>query len=216
MNRDTSRPAVSNRRKPQREPDPFAVQILPSVLAIGGIIGLASAFILTLEKLAILGDPNYVPSCSINPVLNCGSVMTTTQAELFGFPNPLIGLIGFTAILFTGLGLLAGATFARWFWVGLQVGAFLGAIFVHWLIFQSLYTIEALCPYCMAVWIVTIPIFWYLLLFNLQRGHLTTPAGWAPMVRWATRYHTVVLVLWCLLVASLILQAFWSFWTSAL
>ncbi|PRC62285.1 hypothetical protein C6A85_03910, partial [Mycobacterium sp. ITM-2017-0098] len=30
--------------------------------------------------------------------------------------------------------------------------------FVHWLIFQSLYRIGALCPYCMVVWAVTIPL----------------------------------------------------------
>ena len=29
-------------------------------------------------------------------------------------------------------------------------------MFVHWLIFQSLYRIGALCPYCMVVWAVTI------------------------------------------------------------
>ena len=43
---------------------------------------------------------------------------------------------------------------------------------MHWLIFQSLYVIGALCPYCMAVWAVTIPICWYVTLHNLERGHL--------------------------------------------
>ena len=46
----------------------------------------------------------------------------------------------------------------RWYWVGLAVGTLLGAVFVHWLIFQSLYRIGALCPYCMVVWAVTIPL----------------------------------------------------------
>ena len=31
-------------------------------------------------------------------------------------------------------------------------------VFIHWLIFQSLYRIGALCPYCMVVWAVTIPL----------------------------------------------------------
>ncbi len=41
---------------------------------------------------------------------------------------------------------------------GLAAGTLLGTVFVHWLIFQSLYRIGALCPYCMVVWAVTIPL----------------------------------------------------------
>ena len=54
--------------------------------------GLAS-LTLTVEKIELLIDPSYVPSCSINPVLSCGSVMVTHQASVFGFPNPLIGIV---------------------------------------------------------------------------------------------------------------------------
>lgn len=42
----------------------------------------------------------------------------------------------------------------RWYWIGLAVGILVGVAFVHWLIFQSLYRIGALCPYCMVVWAV--------------------------------------------------------------
>ena len=44
----------------------------------------------------------------------------------------------------------------QWYWIGLTIGTLIGAAFVHWLIFQSLYRIGALCPYCMVVWVVTI------------------------------------------------------------
>ncbi|MEI8410760.1 MULTISPECIES: vitamin K epoxide reductase family protein [unclassified Kribbella] len=117
------------------------------MLLLGGLIGLAASAVLTVEKIAILRDPAYVPSCSINPVLSCGSVMTRPQAEVFGFPNPLLGIAGFAVVATVGAALLAGATFRRWFWLGLQAGVTFGAGFVHWLIFQSLYRIGALCPY---------------------------------------------------------------------
>ena len=42
---------------------------------IAGVVGLAAALTLTIEKIEILINPDYVPSCSINPVLSCGSVM---------------------------------------------------------------------------------------------------------------------------------------------
>ena len=67
---------------------PSAVWVL-----IAGAVGLAAALTLTIEKIEILINPDYVPSCSINPVLSCGSVMITPQASAFGFPNPLIGIV---------------------------------------------------------------------------------------------------------------------------
>ena len=86
--------------------------------------------------------------------------MRTDQAEVFGFPNPLLGLAAFPVLAATGAGLLAGARYRPWYWLGLQAGVTLGAVFVVWLIFQSLYRINALCLYCMVVWAVVIPTFW--------------------------------------------------------
>ena len=126
---------------------------------IAGVVGFAAAFTLTLEKIEILINPAYVPSCSINPVLSCGSVMVTPQAAAFGFPNPLIGVVAFTVVVVTGVLALAKVKLPQWYWAGLAVGTLLGVVFVHWLIFQSLYRIGALCPYCMVVWAVTIPLF---------------------------------------------------------
>lgn len=166
----------------------------------GGGLGLAAALVLTVEKILLLKDPSHRPSCSINPVLSCGSVMSKPQAEAFGFPNPLIGIVGFTVVVTLGVVLLAGAALPRWVWVGLGVGATAGVVFVHWLIFQSLYRIGALCPYCMVVWVVTIPLFWYLV-----------PHRLFPRV---ARVHGVVLTVWGLAIVGLILERFWSYWVT--
>ncbi|MDT5250831.1 MAG: hypothetical protein QOJ28_3465, partial [Mycobacterium sp.] len=37
---------------------------------IAGVLGLTAAITLTVEKIELLIDPSYVPSCSINPVLS--------------------------------------------------------------------------------------------------------------------------------------------------
>lgn len=189
-------------------------RLLPWLLAVTGAIGLAAAFTLTVEKIALLKDPEHVPSCSINPVLSCGSVMQTAQAEVFGFPNPLIGVIAFTAVTVLGVVLLAGAVLPRWVWIGLQVGVTFGVVFVHWLIFQSLYRISALCPYCMVVWTVMIPLFWYVTLHNLAGGRLGGPGARIGVA--VARFHTVVLAAWYLLVIILIGQAFWTYWRTLL
>ena len=77
---------------------PAAVWVL-----LAGIIGEVAAFVLTVEKVRQLQNPSYVPSCSINPVLSCGSVMLTKQASLFGFPNPLLGIAAFSVVIVTGV-----------------------------------------------------------------------------------------------------------------
>jgi uncharacterized membrane protein len=172
---------------------------------IGGGIGLAAAAALTLEKLAVLRDPNYVPTCSLNPIISCGSVMNSSQAEAFGFPNPLLGLVSFAVVVTAGVVMLAGFEPPTWFRIGMQVGVTFGVLFVHWLILASLYDIHALCPYCMVVWAVTIPIFWYTTLDTLRgRG-----AGQALI-----RVHSAVLAAWYVVIIALVLMEFWDYWVT--
>ena len=184
-------------------------RFLPWLLTLGGALGLLAAFTLTVERIELLLDPNYTPSCSLNPVLSCGSVMTTEQAAFFGFPNPLLGIGAYAVIVTTGAALLARVRFPAWWWTGLTVGSAAGIVFVHYLIFQSLYRIGALCPYCMVVWAVTMPIFWYTALATLDRTGVAR--GLYNALR---QYHAVPVVLWYVLIIGLSLQRFWSYWSS--
>ena len=184
------------------------------VLVVGGAIGLVAAAVLLIEKIRLLEDPDYVPSCSINPILSCGSIMRTDQAEAFGFPNPIIGVAGFAVVITVGMAILAGASFGRWFWLGLQAGVTFGVGFVHWLIFQSLYRIDALCPYCMVVWAVTIPLFWYVTLHNVQQGGDRRSGLMARIGAVAGDYHGVVLTAWYLAIVGLVGHRFWDYWST--
>ncbi|RRO18369.1 vitamin K epoxide reductase family protein [Saccharopolyspora rhizosphaerae] len=179
---------------------------------VGGAIGFVASFALIVEKVAKLVNPDHVLSCSLNPIVSCGSVMDSPQAALLGFPNPLIGVAAFPVVVASGVALLAGFRPPRWYWWGLQVGTTLAVVFIHWLIVQSLYSIGALCPYCMVVWAVTIPLFWYTTLRNLREGHLGS-AGRSLGSALGT-LHTVVVVVWYLVIVALILQRFWDYWTS--
>lgn len=179
-------------------------------LLLLGAIGLYAAFALTVDKIKILQDPDFVPGCDLNPVLSCGSVMRTEQAEVFGFPNPLLGLVGFGIVVAVGALLATGSRPATGVLVGLAVGSLAGATFVHWLAFQSLYRIGALCPWCLVVWSVTIPI-----------------AVWSVLTAWRTvRPSRLVDRLWSvryllvlgsyLAVVVLALVRFWSYWRTLL
>jgi uncharacterized membrane protein len=177
-------------------------------LLIAGVVGFAAAFTLTVEKIEILINPAYVPSCSINPVLSCGSVMVTPQAALFGFPNPLIGIVAFTVVTVTGVLSLAKVRLPQWYWAGLAVGTLLGVVFVHWLIIQSLYHIGALCPYCMVVWAVMIPLFAVVAPIALR-----SLAGNA-IARVLYQWRWPLVVLWFTALILMILVRFWNYWST--
>jgi uncharacterized membrane protein len=187
------------------------------LLVVTGALGLAAAITLTLEKIRLLEDPGYVPSCNLNPIVSCGSVMRTAQASAFGFPNSLLGVGGFAVVVTIGVAVLAGARLRPWFWLGLQAGTLFAVGFVHWLIFQTLYRIGAVCPYCIVVWAAVIPLFWYTTLHNLRRGVIPVPARWRDGVTGLGRsYHWAVPALWYLLIALLILNRFWYYWQTLL
>ena len=173
---------------------------------IAGVVGLAAAFTLTIEKIKLLENPAYVPSCSINPVLSCGSVMVTPQAAAFGFPNPLIGIIAFSVVVVSGVLAVAKVPLPRWYWAGLAVGTTLGVVFIHWLIYQSLYTIGALCPYCMVVWTVTIP-----LLVVVASIAVPPTSG---LVRALHQWRWSIVALWFTGLILLILVRFWDYWST--
>jgi uncharacterized membrane protein len=136
--------------------------------------------------------------------------MASRQGNLFGFPNMLLGLGAFAAVIVLGLTVLAGTHLHRMLWLGLNAGAFVGVIFVHWLIWQSLYEITRLCPYCAVVWTVTIAIFWYATLHNLKHDIIPVPAG-ARMVRTVVlESQGLLLAAWYGLVVMLVLTRFWS------
>lgn len=175
---------------------------------LAGVAGLAAATTLTVEKIHLLQDPSYVPSCSINPVLSCGSVMVTPQASAFGFPNPLIGIVAFTVVITSGVLALAKVRLPQWYWVGLAAGAALGVAFIHWLIFQSLYRIGALCPYCMVVWTVTIP------LFAVVASVALRPLADNAVLRSLYQWRWSIVALWFTAVILLILVRFWNYWST--
>jgi uncharacterized membrane protein len=177
---------------------------------IAGVVGLAAALTLTYEKIELLINPKYVPSCSINPVLSCGSVMATPQASAFGFPNPMIGIVAFTVVVVTGVLAVANVRLPRWYWAGLAVGTLLGAVFVHWLIFQSLYRIGALCPYCMGVWAVTIPLLVVVSSIALEPLHAN------PVLRVVHQWRWSLVALWFTALILLIVVRFWNYWSTML
>lgn len=145
-------------------------RLLAPFLVLSGLVGLWASFELVLAKFETLDDADAVLGCDFSIVVQCGANLASAQGAVFGFPNPLLGLAGFVAPVAVGVALLAGATFARWFWALFNLGVTAGLAFVIWLIGQSIYVLGTLCPWCMVVWAVMIPLFLTLTLRNAAAG----------------------------------------------
>jgi len=181
------------------------------LLIFVSIVGIIASVVLTLDKLHVLRDPNFNPACNINPIFSCGSVMKTKQAEIAGAPNTLIGLMAFPALMTVGVVMLFGARMNKRFWQLFQLVALAGLGGVIYLFYQGVYRINALCIYCLSVWIVVLALNWYTLLWNLSENFIVLPKKIAGVKNWALTHHLDVLVTIYLLLTFAILNHFWYY-----
>ena len=173
------------------------------LMAIAGAIGLAAAVQLTIDKFTLLQNKidgvETALSCDFSAFVSCGGVMDSAQAEAFGFPNSIIGIVGFSVVTVLGVLFRTGAPVVRWVWTGLQLGTLFGIGFVTWLQYQSIYELELLCPYCMVVWAVMIPLFVYVTACSL-RG----VAPQSPFTRFVSNWSMLIVALWYIAIGSAI------------
>ena len=78
------------------------------------------------------------------------------------------------------------------------------------LIFQSLYRIGALCPYCMVVWVVTLT----LLVVVTSIAFRASLEGSTAVMRLLFQWRWSIAVLWFTGVFLLIMERFWNYWST--
>ncbi len=186
------------------------------LMTLTGAVGWLASLRLAVDDWRLLEDPDYVPSCDISPVVGCGSAMASPQGNLLGFPNMLIGLGAFAAVAALGVAVLTGARLHRALWLALNGGALAAVGFVHWLIWQSLYELNRLCPYCAVVWVVTIALFWYVTLRNCAHGVLPVPRRGRAALDLVLESHWLLLAGWYGVIVMLVLTRFGTYWSSLL
>ena len=172
-----------------------------------GLIALISSAILVYERLQIYIDAGHSTVCDINALLSCGTVMRTPQAEAFGFPNPFIGLVGFSIVVTIGAAMMAGAQFKKWFWVCMNIGLAAATAFIMWLWYQTTFQINALCLFCMIVWIMTITLFVKTTVRNVSAGVI--PAA-QSMRESARGWSWFAISLWLILIFGIIVIRFFE------
>ncbi|MGO2112955.1 MAG: vitamin K epoxide reductase family protein [Pseudoclavibacter sp.] len=178
-----------------------------AIVVFGGV-GLLASFFLTLEYLHKLRDPGAALVCDINVFMSCGPAMDSWAGSILGFPNIIIGLVSFSLAVTMGMGLLAGARYKRWFWIGFQIGLVGAAVLITFLQWFSGYQIARLCIWCMTIWAGTIPLVTLTTIYNLAKGNLggaLKRVGLA-LAPWAV----TIIIIWYLAVAGFVVAGMWN------
>lgn len=138
---------------------------------VAGLAGWVVSFLLYLEYIGQLTGADALITCDISPIVTCGPNLLSPGGNLLGFSNSLIGLVLFVGPVYAGVTALASPHGQRpWYWRVYSLfvaGAF---VFVHVLAARSVFEYGSLCPWCMVVWVVTIPLFWSVLGWTLRQG----------------------------------------------
>lgn len=174
-----------------------------ALVTVLAAVGLLAAGILLNDKVKSLeaeaAGESFTASCDVNAFVACSGVFNTPQAEVFGFPNPLIGIAGFAVVLTLGVLVASRVALPRFVVGGLFAGAVFGIGFVTWLQYQSFYEIGRLCPYCMVVWAVMIPLFVVITRWFAQQ---VAPGG--AVHRFLSDWALLVVLLWYVAVGAAI------------
>lgn len=186
---------------PTEAPRPIALAV---TLLVTGAGGLLASFALTLDAIAILKAPDAPLTCSVSALIGCSTNLSSAQGSIFGFPNPLLGLVFWSAVTTVGTALLARARFAGWFWALFSTGALAALVLVVWFIGQSIFELRVLCPWCMATWAVAIPMFLAVTLHSLQleplppvlRRVASLGYSWIPAITVASYLIVALLAQW--------------------
>jgi hypothetical protein len=144
--------------------------------------------------------------------------MNSKQASIHGIPNPFFGLIIFSMLLMFALALLAGATVKRWLWQAAQAAATIGVIFMHYLFFEAAFQIHSICPWCFVTWMVTIPVFFGVTMYNIRMGYLghSRFKYSKKLGDFVHRHPNDILLLWYLIIFGILLIKFWYYWKTLL
>jgi uncharacterized membrane protein len=116
-------------------------------------------------------------ACSDTGLVNCSKVTTSPESNVFGiFPVAVLGLAFFVFML---------AINSPWAWRSRQplipmarlASVLVGIVFVLYLVYTELFTLNAICLYCTAVHVITF------LLFALVMFSTATRTGPVPAAR---------------------------------
>ncbi len=178
-------------------------------MLVASIASLVASFVLAVEAITLAEDPNADLACNINAVLSCGTVGSSWQASVLGFPNAFVGLVTEPVVITVAVACLAGVRFPRWFMLAAQVVYTIGLGFAYWLFHQAMFDIGALCPWCLLITLATTLVFFEMTYVNIRDDNLFLPRKVQVGLTWFVRANLdlMLVVAWILvLVLAVVLK----------
>jgi len=178
-------------------------------MLIASAASLVASFVLAIDALTLAEDPNAELGCNINAVISCGTVATSWQSSLLGFPNAFLGLVTEPVVITLAVAALGGVRFPRWFMLSAQVVYTVGLLFAYWLFEQAMFDIGALCPWCLLITLATTLVFFEMSYVNIRDDNLYLPrraqAALTTFVR--SNFDIMLVIAWLLvLVLAVVLK----------
>ena len=170
-------------------------------MLVSSALGLVAALVLSIDAIALAADPAADLSCNVSATISCGTVGTSWQASLLGFPNAFLGLIFEPIVITFAVAGLAGVRFPRWYMLGIQALYTIAIGFAYWLFLQAYFVIGAMCPWCLLVTITTLLVFTSMTRINILEGHFGP--GVRRALEPALRYYADVYS--CVVITAVIL-----------
>jgi len=135
------------------------------------VVAWVVSFLLYREYVGQLTDVEPTFSCNISPLVTCGPNLLSPAGNLLGFTNSILGMLAFLGPIFAAVGALASPGGMRaWYWRVFAVFVLGGFLLVHMFAYRSIFEFGSLCPWCMVVWLATIPLFWSVASWTLRAG----------------------------------------------
>ena len=178
-------------------------------MLIASVACLVASFVLSIDAIALAANPSADLGCNINAVISCGTVGTSWQASLLGFPNAFLGLMFEAAVITLAVASLGGVRFPRWFMLSAQAVYTIALLFAYWLFEQAMFEIGALCPWCLLVTVATTLVFFEMTYVNIRDDNLFLPRRMQAALRSAIRSNLdlMAVVAWVLfLVLAVVLK----------
>jgi hypothetical protein len=114
--------------------------------------------------------------------------------------------------------LIAGGKFASWLWHIASVVAFFGFLGVLYLAYQSFFELNTLCPWCMVVWVVSVPVFMGIISYDIRNNinFKKLKPALAKFLRFIEKENVLIMFVLLMVYVLLVLTRFWDYWSSLL
>jgi uncharacterized membrane protein len=166
-------------------------------MLISSIFGLTASLVLSIDAIALAKNPNADLSCNISSKISCGTVGTSWQASLLGFPNAFLGLMFESVVIAFAIAGIARVIFPRWYMLGVQAIYVIAIVFAYWLFAQAYFVIGAMCPWCLLITITTLLVFTSMTRINIRAGNFgpNIQQKLEPALRYGVDIYSCVVII---------------------